>query len=64
MQDDDGALDAMSIAVFCERHCISRALYFKMQTEKRGPRVFRIGAKVLISREAAAEWRRQREQAA
>ncbi len=56
--------DAYSIPEFCQRLGISNSFYFKMQTEGRGPRVMRVGHRVLISKEAAAEWRREREQEA
>jgi hypothetical protein len=55
---------AMSIHAFCVRHDISEDMYFKMQREGWGPRVMRVGARTLISHEAAAEWRRSREEAA
>jgi hypothetical protein len=57
-------LDAFSIPDFCRRHRLSQSFYFKLQQEGRGPRVMKIGARVLISKEAAAEWRREREQPA
>lgn len=52
--------DAFSIEEFCERHRISKQLYYKKRGEM--PPSFRIGTRVLISREAAAVWRREREQ--
>ena len=54
----------MSIAEFCRRHNISPAFYFKLQQLGIGPRVMRIGRRILISNEAAAAWRREREAAA
>jgi hypothetical protein len=54
--------DAYSIAEFCHRHRISVQLFYK--NRKQMPRTFSVGARVLISKEAAAAWRRQREQAA
>jgi predicted DNA-binding transcriptional regulator AlpA len=53
--------DAYSIPEFCQRLGISNSFYFKMQTEGLGPRVMRVGHRVLISKESAAEWRRERE---
>ncbi len=50
--------DAYSIPEFCRRHGISQSFYFDMSRNGRGPRVMRLGARVLISREAAADWRR------
>jgi len=57
---DDG--DAYSVAEFCARHRISVQLFYK--NRKQMPRTFNVGARVLISREAAAAWRRARETAA
>lgn len=59
---DDAGLDAYSIVQFCQRHGLSIATFYKLKTEM--PATFRIGARVLISREAAAAWRREREMAA
>jgi hypothetical protein len=52
---------AYSIPEFCDAHRISRAHYFNLQKAGEGPRVMHVGARVIISREAAADWRRQRE---
>jgi hypothetical protein len=57
---DDG--DAYSVDEFCARHRISVQLFYKNRQQM--PRTFRVGTRVLISKEAAAAWRRQREQAA
>jgi hypothetical protein len=54
--------DAFTVNEFCARHRISVQLFYK--NRKQMPRSFNIGARVLISREAAAAWRREREQAA
>jgi hypothetical protein len=53
--------DAYSVDEFCSRHRISVQLFYKNRQQM--PRTFRIGTRVLISKEAAAAWRRQREQA-
>ena len=58
--DDDA--DAYSVDEFCRRHRISVQLFYK--NRKQMPRTFNVGTRVLISKEAAAAWRRQREQAA
>ncbi len=62
--DDDATADAYSIAEFCRRHAISESFYFQLQATGLGPRVMRIGGRVLISREAAQRWRKTRERAA
>ena len=54
--------DAYSVDEFCARHRISVQLFYK--NRKQMPRTFNVGARVLISREAAVAWRREREQAA
>ena len=50
-----------TVAEFCTAHRLSRSRIYKEWTEGTGPRVMRVGTKVLISREAAADWRRSRE---
>jgi hypothetical protein len=52
-------VDAYSVAEFCKRHRISPQLFYKFKVDM--PVTFRIGTRVLISREAAAAWRRERE---
>jgi predicted DNA-binding transcriptional regulator AlpA len=59
----DDSKDAYSIAEFCTRHGISRAGFYKAVNAKQGPRLMKLGNRVMISREAAADWRREREKA-
>jgi hypothetical protein len=54
-------LDALSIEVFCMRHSISIPQYYKMRKLGQTPVEFRVGTRVLISKESAAQWRRERE---
>jgi hypothetical protein len=56
--------DAYSISEFCARHGISIQLFYKLRPQGLMPATFNVGTRVLISREAAAEWRRVRESAA
>lgn len=56
-------VDAFSITEFCRRNRISVQLFYKLKPQGLMPRTFRLGARVLISREAAAAWRRKREAA-
>lgn len=56
--------DAYSIDEFCARNSISRQLFYKLKPQGLMPKTFKLGARVLISREAAAAWRRARENAA
>ena len=55
--------DAFSIPEHCQRHGISVSFYHKEKAAGRGPREMRIGTRILISKEAAAEWRRECERA-
>jgi len=54
---------AYTITDFCRAHSISRSFFFKLQSNGEAPRVMRAGRRIMISREAAAEWRREREAA-
>lgn len=56
--------EAFSIATFCKTYGISRALFYKLQSQGKAPRTFNLGRRVLISREAAQEWLRVMEGAA
>lgn len=58
--DEDA--DAYSIDEFCARHRISVQSFYKFRSEM--PATFNVGTRVLISREAAAAWRRARENVA
>ena len=55
--------DAFSLAGFCRHHGISLQMYYKLASQDRAPQTFRIGTRVLVSKEAAAAWRRAREAA-
>jgi hypothetical protein len=52
---------AYSIAEFVELHGISIDSYFKLARSGLGPRTMKVGARTLISVEAAEAWRRERE---
>ena len=54
-------VDAFSVNEFCRRHRISVQLFYKMRDQM--PATFNVGTRVLISKEAAARWRAEREQA-
>ena len=56
--------DAYSVQEFCARHRISPQVFYKLRPQGLMPVTFNVGTRVLISREAAAAWRREREQAA
>jgi hypothetical protein len=53
----DIELHAFSIEQFCESHSISRGTFYNMRADGTGPRETHAKSRVLISKEAAAEWR-------
>ncbi len=57
----DAARQAYTIVEFCIAHRISRAGFYNLLKSGTAPRVMKVGARRLISAEAAAEWRRQME---
>ena len=60
---DNSKHGARSVDEFCADHRISRAFYYKLRREGRGPREMRVGSRVIVSDEAAADWRRSMESA-
>ena len=54
---------ALSISEFCESFGISEAFYFKLKRKGLGPVEMKVGQRILISLEATAAWRVQREAA-
>jgi hypothetical protein len=52
---------AYTVKEFCEAHRISRSGLYGLWRAGIGPRFISIGIKKLITIEAAAEWRRERE---
>jgi hypothetical protein len=61
--DDDHPVEreAFTIKEFCRAHRISEPLYFKMKKLGKGPREMHALGRIMISVEAAAEWRRANE---
>ena len=55
---------AFSIDEFCKLHGISRATYYNLKKDGKGPREMAVNSRKLISDESAADWRRQMETAA
>lgn len=53
--------DAYNIIEFCQRHGLSRAAFYNLEKIGQAPRIMRVGGRVMISKEAAADWRRERE---
>jgi hypothetical protein len=54
---------AYTVLQFCTAHNLSPAFYYKIKAQGLGPTEMKIGARRLISFEAAAAWRSEREQA-
>ena len=56
---------AMSIPQFCTSHNISEGMYYKMKKQDRSliPREMKVGTRTLITFEAAAQWRAERQAA-
>jgi hypothetical protein len=52
---------AFTIREFCNAHKISTAFYYDLRNSGRGPREMILGTRRVISAEAAADWRRERE---
>jgi predicted DNA-binding transcriptional regulator AlpA len=57
----DGDRDAYGVEEFCKRHGISRAYLYLLWRRGEGPRFMRVGARRLVSKEAAFDWRRSTE---
>jgi predicted DNA-binding transcriptional regulator AlpA len=58
-----GGRAAQTVAEFCDDNRISRSKFYQLIDQGIAPRIMRIGAKVLITSDAAAEWRAEREAA-
>lgn len=50
-----------SVSEFCKSHRVSRSRFYQLLDANTGPRLMRVGRRVLISAEAAADWRRAME---
>lgn len=50
-----------TVAQFCADHNISRTHFYQLIKDGKGPRLMKLGRRVLISAEAAADWRRDME---
>ena len=47
---------AFSIATFCKRNEISRALFYKLDNQGKAPRTINVGRRRLITPSAEREW--------
>ena len=54
-------IHAFSIQQFCSSHSISRAKFYLLLNEGKAPKLMKVGRRVLISIEAAQQWRYQME---
>ena len=54
---------ALTVTEFCAAHGVSRAMFYLLVEQGLAPRSFKVGARRLISIEAADDWRRAREAA-
>jgi hypothetical protein len=53
-------VDAYSVPTFCARHNISTGTYYNLRRRGLGPHESRVSdRRVIITKEAAAEWRRR-----
>lgn len=52
---------AYTIKEFCDAHGFSIAFYYVLKKRKEAPREMKLGRRILISAEAAADWRKTRE---
>ncbi len=52
--------EAYSIPEFCEAHRISESMYYKIRGLGLGPKETRALTKIIITKESAADWRRDR----
>jgi hypothetical protein len=53
---------ATTVDEFCHSHRISRGTFYNLLKAGQGPSIMKIGARTLVSSEAAAAWRRRMEQ--
>jgi hypothetical protein len=52
--------EVYTIQEFCDAHRISRAMYTKLKIKGLTPKEMHLGARIVIAKEAAAEWRKAR----
>jgi hypothetical protein len=53
--------DAHTRPSFCASNAISESLYFKLKRQGRGPREIELDGRIIITPQAEADWRRERE---
>lgn len=52
---------AFTVDEFCQLHGVSRGTFYNLLKDGRGPVIMKIGARTLVSEEAATAWRRRME---
>ena len=50
-------LEAYTVETFCLMHSISRGAFYKLRKSGKTPKLYFVGRRPYISREAAKEWR-------
>jgi predicted DNA-binding transcriptional regulator AlpA len=50
--------DVYSVLEFCHAHNISRGTLYNLRKAGKGPKMIKLGRRVLISKESAHEWRK------
>lgn len=50
-----------SVDDFCKSHSISKAFFYNLVKDGKGPRLMKVGRRTLVSAEAAKEWRQRME---
>jgi hypothetical protein len=53
--------DAHTIPSFCESNAISESEYYKLKRDGKQPREIEVNKRIIITPEAEADWRRERE---
>lgn len=53
----EGEPKAQSVENFCRSHGFSRAMFYRLRQMGRAPQTMTVGRRVLVSAEAAAQWR-------
>lgn len=54
---------ALSVREFCSLHGFSRSSFYNLCATGKGPRLLKVGARTLVTRESATAWRRRMENA-
>lgn len=62
-QQATGHRAASTVPQFCDEHNISRTHFYQLLKDGKGPRLMRVGRRILVSAEAAAAWRQRMEEA-